>query len=383
VAEVRKEHKVTATPPHVIGFVFNPGRLDRLAACRRGEAPSEFFYGAIELAARGLDIRFFEIDPATPVHWPCAVFNFLGQNGPVKLDGIFLQATGNLLNQLNDCDVVVGITGHAFALAVWRSLGRLRAPIVAIQGGLLNHKINFLRRHSTVFSLRRMESMLYGDSELEPMYKTFPGIRGHMHVNQFGVDASFWTPGRASESGYILAVGNDGRRDYPTLIEAARSLPWRVILITACELPTLPSNVEHIHGGYAGGVSDAKLRDLYRGASCVVVPLKPTFQPSGQSVTLQAMACGRPVVLTETQGIWSRETVRDRETLLLTPPGDAGQLVQAIRWVMENNEFAGNLGIAARDAVLRSATIQAFADRLLNICHLASVNKGQTRWQQT
>jgi len=382
VAEVRKEHKVTATLPHVIGFVFNPGRLDRLDACRRGNAPSEFFYGAIELAARGLDIRFLETDPATPVHWPCAAFNFLGQNGPVKLDGTFLQATGNLLNQLHDCDVVVGTTGgHAFALAVWRSLGRLHAPIVAIQAGLLNHKINFLRRHSTAFSLRRMESMLFGESELDPMYKTFPSIRGRMHVNQFGVDTSFWTPGPAPASGYILAVGNDGRRDYSTLIEAARLLPWRVILITTCELPSLPPNVEHIHGGYAGGVSDAKLRDLYRGASCVVVPLKPTFQPSGQSVTLQAMACGRPVVLTETKGIWSRETVRDRETLLLTPPGDTGQLAQAIRCVMENKEFARNLGIASRDAVLRSATIQTFADRLLNICHLALVNKSQTRKQ--
>lgn len=364
--------------PRIIGFVFNPGRLDRLDACRRGEAPSEFFYGAIELEARGCDIRFLETDPATPVHWPCAALNFLGQNGPAKLDGIFLQATGNMLNQLNNCDVVVGSTGgHAFALAVWRSLGRLRAPIVAIQTGLLNHKINFARRRSTAFFLRRMESMLFGESELDLMYKAYPGVRGSMHVNQFGVDTSFWTPGIASESGYILAVGNDGRRDYPTLIEAARLLPWRVILVTTCELPSLPSNVEHIHGSYVGGVSDAKLRDLYRGASCVVVPLKPTFQPSGQSVTLQAMACGRPVVLTETQGIWSNEIVRNRETLLLTPPGNAGQLVQAIRSVMEDKKFAGNLGIAARNVVRRSATIKDFADRLLDLCLLASGHKSQ------
>ncbi len=380
MAEVRKEHKVTVMPPpRVIGFVFNPGRLDRLDACRRGETPSEFFYGAIELAARGFDIRFFETDPATPVHWPCAALNFLGQNGPVKLDGSFLQSTGNLMNQLNDCDVVVGTTGgHAFALAVWRSLGRLRAPIVAIQAGLLNHKINFLRRHSTAFSLRRMQSMLFGESELDLMYKTFPGIRGHMHVNQFGVDTSFWTPGPAPESGYILAVGNDGRRDYPTLIEAAKHLPYQVLLLTAQTIPSpLSPNVEHIRGTYAEGVSDSQLRDLYRGASCVIVPLKPTYQPSGQSVTLQAMACGRPVVLTETQGIWSRETVRDGETLLLATPGDAGQLVQAIRCVMENKEFAKNLGGTARDAVLRSATIQDFAGRLLNICHLASGHKNQ------
>ena len=374
------KNKVTATLPHVIGFVFNPGRLDRLDACRRGEAPSEFFYGAIELAARGFDIRFLETDPATPVHWPYAAFNFLGQHGPPRLDGYCLQATGNMLNQLNDCDVIVGTSGGlAFALAVWRSLRCLRAPIVAIQAGLLNSKINLSRRHTTAFFLRRMQSMLFGESELDPMYNTYPGTRGHTHVNQFGVDTSFWTPGPAPESSYILAVGNDGRRDYSTLIEAARFLPWRVILITTCKLPSLPSNVEHIQGGYARGVSDAKLRDLYRGAACVVVPLKPTFQPSGQSVTLQAMACGRPVILTETQGIWSRETVRDGETLLLAPPGDAGQLVQAIRCVMEDNEFAKNIGIAARNAVLRSATIQDFADQLFDVSCLAVRYEGNHR----
>lgn len=378
MADDRKEDKAAATLPRVIGFVFNPGRLDRLDACRRGEAPSEFFYGAIELEACGFDIRFLETNPATPVHWPCAALNFLGQNGPVKLDGSLLQATGNLLNQLNDCDVVIGTTGgHAFALTIWRILRRLHPPIVAIQAGLLNHKINFLRRHSTAISLRRMESMLFGESELDLMHETYPGIRGHLHVNQFGVDTSFWTPGPAPESGYILAVGNDGRRDYPTLIEAARLLPWRMILVTTCKLPSLPPNVEHIHGGYAGGVSDARLRDLYRGASCVVVPLKPTYQPSGQSVTLQAMACGRPVILSKTKGIWSCETVKDRETLLLAPPGDAEELAHAIRSVMEDSLYAGNLGITARNAVRRHASIQDFADRLLDICRLASGHKNQ------
>ncbi len=368
----------------VIGFVFNPGRLDRLDACRHGKVPSEFFYGAIELAARGLDVRFFETAPDTPVHWPCAAFNFAGQNGPVKLDGLFLQATGNLLDQLNECDVVVGTTGgHAFALAVWRSLGCLHVPIVAIQVGLLVHKINFSRRYSTAFLLRRMQSMLFGKSELDPMCQTFPGIHEHVHVNQFGVDTSFWTPGSATESGYVLAVGNDGRRDYSTLLRAAKNLPYKVLLLTAQNLPLpLPPNVERIHGHYAEGVSDAQLRDLYRGAACVVVPLKPTLQPSGQSVTLQAMACGRPVVLTKTQGIWSHDTVKDGETLLLVPPEDSEKLAKAIRYMMENKGFSNNLGMAAQDAVLRSATIQGFADRLLDICIIGQASKRKTEKQQ-
>ena len=354
-----------------IAYFFHPGRLQRLDQACAGNAPTEFFYGAIELAARGHDIRILETDPNTPVHWPCAAFNFLGQHGPVRLDGTFLQSIGNLLHKVNDCDVVIGTTvGHAFALATWHYFGRLRIPIVAIQTGLLNYKINFSRRYTTALLLRRMQSMLFGESEFEPMCKAYPGIRRHIHINQFGVDTSFWTPGPAKESGYVLAVGSDGRRDYATLIEAARLFPWRLILLTNCDLPPLPSMLS-IFEADMRGVSDARLRDLYRGASCVVVTLKPTLQPSGQSVTLQAMACGRPAILTNTQGIWSYETVRDGETLLLTAPYDSGELCKTIDRVMKNPEFAHMLGVNACNAVRKHSTIQDFADRLLQIAQCA------------
>jgi len=358
----------------IIGFVYNPGRLSRVDACRRGDAPSEFLYGAVELEAQGYDIRYFEANSSTPAHWPCAAFNFLRGHGPIKLDGGTMQATGNLLAALRECDVVIGTTGaHAFALSVWRSVGRLRPPIVGIQCGLLNHRISPVRRFSTVALMRRMQSMVFGESEVAPIQAAYPGTQGHVHVNQFGVDTTFWTPGPSSESGYILAVGNDGRRDYPTLIEAAKHLKTTVILVTSHTLPSpSPANVRHIHGTYADGVSDTHLRDLYRGAACVVVPLVETVQPSGQSVTLQAMACGRPVVLSKTQGIWSQTTVRDGETLVLTPPGSVSHLATAIQRVLDTPDWAKQLGLNAREAVLKNATTLTFANRLIEICERAT-----------
>ena len=44
-------------------------------------------------------------------------------------------------------------------------------------------------------------------------------------------------------------------------------------------------------------------------------------QPSGQSVTLQASACARPVVLSRTRGLWDPDRLRDGENVLLVPPG--------------------------------------------------------------
>lgn len=355
-----------------ITFIYSPGRVKRLESVRRGESPSDFFYGAVELEKQGMEVRIIEADPSTPPHWPSALLNFVGPNGPVKLDGNITQAVWNILPQAKTSDVVVGTTGaHAFALALLKWLRRHSLPVVGIQCGLLNHPINAWRRRSSVALLRRMESMLFGEGERQPVLDAYPGIHGHLHVNQFGVDTQFWKPGPARESGYVLAVGNDGRRDYGTLMEAARRVDIPFVVVTGHDLPRRPPHVRHLKGSFSNGVSDLDLRDLFRGAACVVTPLKPTLQPSGQSVTLQAMACGRPVILTDTQGLWSRETLRDRETISLTPPEDAGTLADRIREILSDKSFAGRLGEFAREAVCRHATIQQFAERLERICRRA------------
>ena len=49
-----------------VAFLYMKGRLARLADAERGLAPTEFFYGAIELSRRGAEVRHFEIDPARP-----------------------------------------------------------------------------------------------------------------------------------------------------------------------------------------------------------------------------------------------------------------------------------------------------------------------------
>lgn len=65
-------------------------------------------------------------------------------------------------------------------------------------------------------------------------------------------------------------------------------------------------------------------------------------QPSlseGQGITvLEAMASGCPVIASATGGL--KELIRHGENGLLTEPGDAGQLADAVRSLLDDNEFA-------------------------------------------
>jgi glycosyltransferase involved in cell wall biosynthesis len=99
--------------------------------------------------------------------------------------------------------------------------------------------------------------------------------------------------------------------------------------------------------------------------------VKDVPQPSGQSVTLQAMACARPVVLSRTKGLWSSSELSDGENISFVPPADPDALGSAVRRLLDNRERAEGLGRAGREEVEGSATVSAYAERLLEICRRA------------
>lgn len=351
-----------------IAFVYMPGRLARLPAVVRGEAPTEFFYGALELARNGHAVSHFEIgaDAATGDGLWDLPRRF--QLMPPKTDGRTLRAAARLCRQLDGFDCVVATASKlAFALGLCALAGRLRPRLLAIQCGVLNLPQNTFQRVLTARLLRGMSSMVFGDAERAPMQRAYRIETAALTVNQFGVDTRFWSPGETPTAGAgVVSVGSDGLRDYATLLAAAPRISAPIKLVTIHPLPeSLPSNVNVRRGTWREpALSDVGLRELYRAARVVVVPLRPSLQPSGQSVTLQAMACGRAVVLTETQGLWSREMMRDGENVLFCRPGDAADLAAKTARVIEDSALAARLGTAARETVLKMARIEDFAARI-------------------
>jgi glycosyltransferase involved in cell wall biosynthesis len=345
----------------------------RLPNVEAGSAPTEFFYGAIEMARGGYDISHYEIDPAAPAAlaerligrlWPAAA-------RPVKMDPTVLAQTWRLADELNRADCVVATGGNmGFALAALARIGVVRRPIVAIQCGVLNFRHGYWRRTISGGLLRRMHTLLFGAAELAPMRQFFALPEESISVNLFGVDAKFWRPDPATRRDLVLAIGNDGRRDFATLVAAADRIDAPVHLVTKLPLPeTLPANVTLHRGSWHGSeLSDERIRELYQRARAVVVPLVPTQQPSGQSVTLQAMACGAPVVLTETEGLWSREQMVDGKNVLLVPPGDAARLAARVQELIRDDAMMERLGRAGRETVEQWANIGQFSWRIAEAC---------------
>jgi glycosyltransferase involved in cell wall biosynthesis len=358
-----------------IAFVHFPGRLARVSAARAGTAPTEFLFGAIELERSGYGVEQYEVDPGAPTSGVAR--RLLDANAgrghlAPHLSAAVLAGTRRLLPELRSADVVVATTtGTAMALAAWSRAGLLRRPLVGIVAGLLNDPWRRTRRLSTLPLLRRMHSILYGPGELDGLREL--GLAGRVHVVPFGVDAGFWAPGDVKPAREVLAIGNDGHRDWETLVAASPHISAPIRVFTRHAPPaTLPPNVTWEPADwYSQVLSDEEVRDLYRRAAVVVVPTKDVPQPSGQSVTLQAMASARPVVLSRTRGLWAPAGLRDGDNLVLVPPGDPSELAKSVRLLLDDRARAEAIGKSARESVLADATIDLYAERLLEVCRLA------------
>lgn len=161
---------------------------------------------------------------------------------------------------------------------------------------------------------------------------------------------------------YIVTAGKSGR-DYPTLARALQgvTMPLRIICDYAPQVAALAdpdgriSILATCHG-------DDYIRELYR-SRIVVVPLAVDDISAGQMVLLQAMALGKPVIVTRTATTTDYAT--DERDALLVPRGDPAALRAAILRLLADPALAARLGAAALETYERQYTTERFVGNVL------------------
>jgi glycosyltransferase involved in cell wall biosynthesis len=345
-----------------VGFVFTGGRKARLAGIQ--EFPDDFFYGYTRYAGAKKLIEINEFKP-----WQ-------GGLAALALEKLFLSwhisygLCRTILahqDEFADLDAIVLTTNsHSDHFSFLKSLGYFSRPaLYSIPMGLYARRLPWLARRLWPVFYRRTTLLPISRSEEALLKEKLP--RSGVHYLPFGVDVDFWTGAAAGASGdYVLSIGNDPQRDYATLLAAWRpDFPWLKI-ITSLPLPgPLPDNVEVIAGDWRQNLlTDQDIREYYRGARLVIIPLHDSLQPSGQSAALQAMACGKAVILTRTSGLWDAESMVHGEVCYLVEAGRPQALADAVALLWHNPQETARLGANARRLVLSRFNSENFARRL-------------------
>jgi glycosyltransferase involved in cell wall biosynthesis len=109
---------------------------------------------------------------------------------------------------------------------------------------------------------------------------------------------------------------------------------------------TMGRSFDNCH--FHGHLQSAQIAEAFR--SCRVLVQASRYESFGLAAA-QAMAAGRPVVVTSTTGI--AKIVREARAGEIVPPGDACALANALRPYLANASYAAEVGERGRRAAIR------------------------------
>ncbi|MGL5793821.1 MAG: glycosyltransferase family 4 protein [Waterburya sp.] len=183
----------------------------------------------------------------------------------------------------------------------------------------------------------------------------------------YPTDCKFFTPGEPSPNKtrpLIVSVGIE-LRNYRVLATATENLDVDVKIAgfsqftprLADNFPkTLPANMSN------RSYTLSELLQLYRDADVVVVCIKPSNWSAGATALVEAMACRKPIVVTQTEGL--KEYVADSDAFISVEPEDAQGLQQAIAHLLNNPQEAEERAEKAYKLALQRHPVEQYVETI-------------------
>lgn len=179
--------------------------------------------------------------------------------------------------------------------------------------------------------------------ECENYSKRFNENINKFHYIRWGLpDYSIQYPSCSSDARYVFSAGRSNR-DWPFVFEALGNEDLACVFVCG-------------EGDYAGkyrnirverNISDSDYYSLLAKAFCVLISIKDVTISAGQITLIQAMQFGKPVILTQSDGL-TNDYVVNGETALVVPK-DRGAVIGAIKKLREDEKLYRELAMNGRN----------------------------------
>lgn len=302
-----------------ITYIFSKGRIKKITD---NDYAEDFFYGYRYLSEKNLKVEIIEFKKINKLfkaieHKISKIFSL-----PLYVFSLINQKNFKILKTSDYLFLVSESVGFAALPLLMLLKKRYNIHSSMFVMGLFSKKINYKYFKSLHFFLIKFLASYFdklyflGYKEYEIAQKHLKSETKLIHL-PFYIDTNFWKDDeyRLQSNEKILFIGNDGNRDFDLLVEIAKRMKHRnfIFVSSNSRLTSLEmENVEIIKGNWSGEyLSDKTIREIYSSSRMVILPLKDSTQPSGQSVTLQAMSMGVPVIISLTTGFWDKDKFID------------------------------------------------------------------------
>jgi glycosyltransferase involved in cell wall biosynthesis len=343
-------------------YIFGSGRKEKIRT--KNYDSSEFFYGYFYLQKKLLNVDSIEmLDNNAKLKKNQQIINFVDKvlrkltNLPFFSHLILSKSN---FSKIKKSEIIIS-TNDRLAISIlpmisfseYRTSKKKHTVIVM---GLFSKKrdkqiVYKIQKFVLEIIIKRIDTFIFlGKGEYELASKMFPKYIEKFKFVPFGINLNFWKTNvnyvdRSND--YILFVGNDGNRDIDKVIKIGNSLKdVNIKIITSHPINTeiKNDNIEVIYGNWnSNALSDESLKKYYENSILTFLPLKESFQPSGQSVTLQSMSLGIPVVITKTNGFWDIDNFNHLENIIFMEDNHLDNWINVLSSLIKDRDLLNQI----------------------------------------
>ena len=344
-------------------LVFDKGgRKERLDLIKKNKAPKDFFQGLDSVDKTKFRILHLSSAQKYKKTIFSSFFWFVEQCfSKVSNIGIRPLSVFQHKKLINNADYVLSLTdGFSLSLGFYYAFINKKSKIKLVGAfhRLSDHETKLSQFWKLIYFfvfkkiLKRLDLIVfYGPADRINSIKNYKLNKKKTYIIKFGVDTEFWKPNKETSfnSNYLFSIGQDPARDFETLlkVKADKKIHIHTSLLKKKEDKHLKIT-NGSYNKYKNSYTDIEIRKLYQDAFAVIVPLKDVYQPSGYSVTLQAMSCGKPVILTLTKGLWAPTLFKNFENCILVKPKAIKEIEYAINLLQTDYEIYERISKKAR-----------------------------------
>ena len=304
-----------------ITFIFKKGRAERISSSPNG--PKEFFYTYPDFKKNIPSVDFIQTE-SKKNYFFYRLFKLIRKITELP---IFSENFMSLeyINKISNSKTIIATNQNlAFSILPIMIVKRLasKTQLLTFIMGLLDIvDKNFMNKYIVNLFLKSSFKLIFiSQNEYLEAKRRFSNYENKFVYIPFCIDTVYWQSFQKKEiSNKILFIGNDRHRDFNFIQELAESMPnFNFTLLTEKIEKSNLQNVNIINGNWNSEViSDSEIRELYEKTFLTLLPLKETYQPSGQSVSLQSISMGTPVMITKTNGFWDSEKFINNKNIIL------------------------------------------------------------------
>ena len=337
----------------------------------------EFFYGATEFKNNNYDIEVIEFDENNKNYFFKFTDRILSRFLSLPFYSEKICTIKNLRILLKSEKIYLVNEGVGCSLIPLLLLVKLFKSInvyIFVMGlyskNLKYQRLKFL--HNFVIKLLVFlcsEIFFLGEGEFQKG-KQFHKFTKKLKLTNFTVDYQFWkSETNCLENEQILFIGNDGNKNYDLLIDIAKNLPeYKFVFVSSNKnlLDLKLKNVMVVKGEWGNNfLTDSELKKVYEKSKISILPLNDTFQPSGQSVALQSMAVGVPVIISKTKGFWDKNNFKNNKNIIFVDKNSTIDWINTISKYYKDIDTLNEIALNSKKIIKEVYDINYFYKKIL------------------